>query len=211
MAPRITANTDNPPSRKDPYQSHKPFCRAAVSDQHRKAAHPQSARPADRQARHPRRPALPVPDHQDDHATRPAPHRGDAPPARRRRHHRYRALARTRTSRNHTDVPPRRPRDQGTSTSPHQAAGQQTRPLPPDRRTPRIPGWTVTRPQSTRISRIAAAALVDRIDTLTGLIVEPVGRAAGCLRGPEPGRHGLSVNYITRVGDLRISGRLVDT
>jgi hypothetical protein len=57
-----------------------------------------------------------------------------------------------RTSRNHTDVPPRRPRHQRTSLRPHQAAGQQTRPLPPPRRTPRIPRRTVTRPQSTRIS-----------------------------------------------------------
>jgi hypothetical protein len=54
-----------------------------------------------------------------------------------------RALART--SRNHADVHPRRPRAQRTSTRPHQATGQQTRPLPPARRTPRVPGWTVTR------------------------------------------------------------------
>jgi hypothetical protein len=45
-----------------------------------------------------------------------------------------------------------RPRAQRTSTRPHQTTGQQTRPLPAARRTPQVPGWTVTRPQSTRIS-----------------------------------------------------------
>jgi site-specific recombinase XerC len=56
--------------------------RSAVSDQHRQAAHPQGARPSDRQVRRPRRRALPVPDREDDHATRPAPHRRDAATAR---------------------------------------------------------------------------------------------------------------------------------
>jgi integrase/recombinase XerD len=72
-----------------------PARRAAVPDQHRHAADPQSARPPDRQARHPRRRALLVADHQDDHAPRPAPHRRDAAIARRRRHHRDRAVAPT--------------------------------------------------------------------------------------------------------------------
>ncbi len=56
----------------------------------------------------------------------------------------------TRTSPHHADVPPRRPRTQRTSTSPHQATEQQTRPLPPARRAPRIPGWTVTMVTVTR-------------------------------------------------------------
>jgi hypothetical protein len=79
----------------------------------------------------------------DDHAARPAPHRRDAPPARRRRHHGDRAVARTRASRNHADVLARRPRAQRTSTRAHKAAGQHTRPLPPARRAPAIPGRTV--------------------------------------------------------------------
>jgi integrase/recombinase XerD len=46
--------------------------------------------------------------------------------------------------RNHADVPPRRPRGQRTSAGPHQAVEQQTRAVPPARRAPPIPGWTVT-------------------------------------------------------------------
>jgi integrase/recombinase XerD len=53
-----------------------------------------------------------------------APHRRDAATARRDRHHRDRALARTRTSRNHANVHSRRPRAQRTSTRPHQATGR---------------------------------------------------------------------------------------
>ena len=50
----------------------------------------------------------------------------------------------TRTSRNHTDVFARRPRHQRTGARPHQATGQQTRPLPPAGRAPRIPRRAVT-------------------------------------------------------------------
>jgi len=92
--------------------------RAAVSDQHRHAADPQGARPADRQARDLRRRALPFADGEDGHTACAAPHGRDAAAARRGRHHGDRAVARTRTSRNHADVPPRRPRAQGTSVGP---------------------------------------------------------------------------------------------
>jgi integrase/recombinase XerD len=100
--------------------------------------------PSHRQARRHCRAAVPVADGQDDHAARPAPHRRDALAARRRRHHRDRSVARPRASRNHADVPARRPRDQRTRAGAHQATGQQARPLPPDRRAPRIPGRTVS-------------------------------------------------------------------
>ena len=46
--------------------------------------------------------------------------------------------ARARTSRNHADVIARRPRHERTGARPHQATGQQTRPLPPARRDPRL-------------------------------------------------------------------------
>ena len=115
-------------------RTRRPAGRAAVSDQHRQAADPQSARATDRTARRPRRRALPVADRQDDHAARPAPHRRDAAAARRRRHHRDRALARTRASRNHPDVPPRRPRasknERSTRTKPPD--GKPGRYRPPD-------------------------------------------------------------------------------
>jgi integrase/recombinase XerD len=80
-------------------RARQPARRAAVSDQHRHAADPQSPRPPGRKARRLRRRALPVAGRQDDHAARPAPHRRDAAPARRRRHHRHRTVPRTRASR----------------------------------------------------------------------------------------------------------------
>ena len=53
-------------------------------------------------------------------------------------------LGHEQASRNHADVPPRRPRHQRTSTRPHQTTGQQTRPLPPARCAPRIPRRALT-------------------------------------------------------------------
>ena len=110
-----------------------PTRRAAVSDQHRHAADPQSARPADRQARHPRRRALPVADRQDDPRRTSCATRRDAAATRRRRHHRDRAVARTRTSRNHADVLARRPRAQRASAGSHQTTDSKPgRYRPPD-------------------------------------------------------------------------------
>jgi hypothetical protein len=85
-----------------------------------------------------------VADGEDDHAACAAPHGRDAATSRRGRHHGDRAVARTRTTRNHADLPPRRPRAQGTSAGPDEAAGQQTRPLLPARCAPRIPRRAVT-------------------------------------------------------------------
>jgi hypothetical protein len=82
--------------------------------------------------------------------------------AHRDRHHRDRALARTRTSRNHADVPPRRPRAQRPSTGLHYATGQQTRPLQPPRRTPRVP-W------------MDSAEVADDQDLVRGLVRAGIG------------------------------------
>ena len=78
-----------------------------------------------------RRPTLPDPAREASHAAHAPTHRGDAAAARRRRHHRDRALARPRTGRHHPDLPPRRPRAQRTrdrSERPH--------PTPPGRYKP---------------------------------------------------------------------------
>jgi hypothetical protein len=61
-----------------------------------------------RPARRDRQRSVPVASGQEDHTARAAPHRGDAAPARRRRHVGHRALARPRANRDHPDLPRRR-------------------------------------------------------------------------------------------------------
>ena len=55
---------------------------------------------------------------------------------------------------------------QGTRAGPHQATGQQTRPLPSAGRTPWVPGWTVRRLQLTGPRGLPPLPLVDRRGTL---------------------------------------------
>ena len=62
---------------------------------------------------------LPVACTPSDLAAHAASHRRDAPAPRGRRHHRHRALARPREHPDHTDLPARRPRPQGTRTRTH--------------------------------------------------------------------------------------------
>jgi len=86
---------------------------------------------------------------QASHATRATPHCRHAPTSSRSRHLSHRALARPRASRNDTDLPPRRPRPQGTRPRQNQAPRHHTRPLPPARQAPRVPRSPVIMPTST--------------------------------------------------------------
>ena len=77
------------------------------------------------------------------------PHRRDATPPRRHRHRGHRALARPRTDRNDTDLPPRRHGAQRTSPSQNHTPEHQTRPLPTPRHDPRVPRSALIMPTST--------------------------------------------------------------
>ena len=111
--------------------------RPAVPDPHRQAAQPRRPRTTPHQAHPP--PAQHCPTLTDKHVTaHVAPtHRRDAAAPRRRRHHRDRALARTRTQ----STPPRSTSTptylkNKPSTAPRHP---RTRPLPTDRHAPRVP------------------------------------------------------------------------
>jgi site-specific recombinase XerD len=79
---------------------------------------------------------LPQPDRQDRDPTRAQTHRGDAAADRRNRHHRHRALARTRKHRNHPGLPARRHDHEGERRNPHHAHRNPARTIQATRRRP---------------------------------------------------------------------------
>ena len=98
-----------------------------------------AVRAARHPARHDRASGMPRPRQQDRFAPCAAAYRSHAVAARRRRHHRDRALARARALRNSPDLHPRRPDDQTAGPRPDHAPGHPPRPLPAARQAARLP------------------------------------------------------------------------